>query len=314
MCVNLRKLAGSAIGASALLAVANRLLAARAPGIDPPLDREQTVYRWRGFDVAYTAAGDPADPDLVLLHGIHVSASSREFAAVVDALADDHHVLSPDLPGFGCSDRPSLVYGPSLYRTFVADFLRDVAEEPTVVASSLTGAHVAAALADSDRSVAGLFLVCPTADTGPGRPWLRTLLRAPVVGQGLFNLLVSRPSIRYFLQVQAHAHPGAVPEDWVDHAWATAHQPGARYAPASFLAGSLDTDVDLAPALADVDGPVTLVWGREATLTPPAGGRDLAERANVRLLVVDDAALVPHAEQPDSFVSLLTGDAGADPG
>ncbi|MFC6938866.1 alpha/beta fold hydrolase [Salinirubellus sp. GCM10025818] len=296
-------LAGVGIGLGAA-ALANRALR-REPGeLEPPLGREPETYRWRGVDVAYTEAGDPDDPDLLLLHGMNAAASSHEFRHVVDALAEDYHVLAPDMPGFGHSDRPPLLYSGSLYVTFVTDFARDLTEDATVLASSLSGAY--AARAAESVEFRSLVLVCPTASTIPGRRvWLRSLLRSPVVGEGLYNLLTSKPSIRYFLVDHGFAEEAHVTDEWVEYDWRTAHQPGARYAPASFVSGFLDLDFDLGAALADVDEPVTVVWGGKADLPPLDRGREIARAAGARLLVVEDADLLPHAEYPEEFLEAI---------
>ncbi|MFB6192056.1 MAG: alpha/beta fold hydrolase [Haloarculaceae archaeon] len=292
------------LGAAAL---ANRALRREATDLDPPLGRAQETYRWRGFDVAYTEAGDPEDPDLVLLHGINAAGSSHEFRYVIDDLADNYHVLAPDLPGFGRSDRPPLVYSGSLYTTFVGEFLADTAVDPTVVASSLTGAYAAVAAREEDLRLRELVLICPTADTIPGRrTWLRTLFRSPVVGEALFNLLVSKPSIRYFLTDHGFADPRKITDEWVEYDHAVTHLPGARFAPASFVSGFLDLDVDLGEVLSDLDVPITVAWGREADLPPLDVGRELAERVDARLVVFDDADLLPHAEFPEQFADMLT--------
>ena len=296
-----RLLGGTATGLGAV-AVGNAALRADPDDFEAPLGRPTKTYRWRGFDVAYTEAGDPANPDLLLLHGINAAGSSHEFRYVVDALAETYHVVAPDLPGFGHSDRPPLLYSGSLYVAFVGDFARELTDEPTVVASSLSAAYVAA----EDVSATEFVLICPTATTIPGqRTWLRSLLRSPVVGEGLYNLLTSKPSIRYFLADHGFANAASIPDEWVEYDWRTAHQPGARFAPASFIGGFLDLDVDLGALLADPDVPTTVVWGRDAELPPLETGRDLAERADARLVVLDNADLLPHAEHPEAFVELL---------
>jgi pimeloyl-ACP methyl ester carboxylesterase len=297
-----RLLAGAAAGAAAT-AGANRLLRARAGDLDPGLDGDQGVYHWRGFEVAYTEGGDPEHPDVVLLHGVSAASSSREFAEIFDRLAEEYHVLAPDLPGFGRSDRPPVAYTSKLYEQFVADFLADAADDPVVVASSLTGSW--AAMAATDVDVAGLLLVCPTADTGRRRPVVRRLLRTPVVGTGLFNALVSRRGLRWFDERDAFYRAENVSDDLLDYQYATSHQPGARFAPASFAGGFLDPDVDLAETLAGLDAPVTLVWGREAAITPLSEGKELADAADARLVVLDDTSLLPHAEQPESFLEAV---------
>lgn len=300
--MKLRNLLGATVAGAGALVAANRAL--RADTLEPPLGRETRTYRWRGFDIAYTEAGDPGDTDLLLVHGANAAASSHEFRYVVDGLAEKFHILAPDLPGFGQSDRPPLVYSGSLYTTFVEEFARDLADDAVCVTSSLGGAY--AAVAAQEVEFRELVLVCPTAATMPGRRmWLRSLFRSPVVGEALFNVVVSKPAIRYFLQDHGFADPGRITDEWVEYAWATAHQPGARYAPASFLSGFLDLDVDLGAVLADLDEPVTLGWGRDTEISPLSEGRELAERGGARLVVFDDADLLPHAEHPDEFVEFI---------
>jgi len=301
--MKLRRLGAAVAGLAGGVVVGDRLLRGAAGELEPALDAAERTYRWRGMDVAYAELGDPADPDLLLFHGVNAAGSSGEFRAVADALAETHHVVAPDLPGFGRSDRPPLRYSAALYEDFVADFLADY-DDPAVVASSLSGAYVARAAADERVSVDSLLTVCPTTLAGPDPPktWLRELLRTPVVGTALFDILVSRPSIRYFNADHAYAEPGAVAEDWVDYQWRTAHQANARFAVASFVAGHCNSGIDLGPALLDLDAPVTVVWGRDATLPPLSTGRDLADEAEARLVVFDHAKLLPHVEHPEAFV------------
>lgn len=302
--MSLKRLLGGAVVGTGGLVLANRRLRRRAGELDAPLGRPPEQYRWRGLDVAYTEAGDPSDPDLLLVHGVHAAASSHEFRRVVDDLAGSYHVLAPDLPGFGRSARPPLAYSGSTYVSFLEDFLRDVADRPTVVASSLSAAYAAVAASETgEADVEGCVFVCPTSTTSASRrPGVRRLLRSPVVGEACFNVLASRPAIRYFLVERAFADPGAIDGGLVEYAWRSAHQEGARFAPASFVAGFLDVDADLGSAIGGLDAPTTLVWGRETSLPPLETGRELADAADARLIVFDRAALLPHVEHPDAFV------------
>ncbi|PSQ05255.1 alpha/beta hydrolase [Halobacteriales archaeon QS_6_71_20] len=288
-------------------AAATRGLKAKAGELEPPLSGVSKLFRWRGMDVSYTEAGDEDDETLVLLHGINAAGSAGEWRKVFVELSREYHVVAPDLPGFGRSDRPPLRYSAALYEDFVRDFL-SAFDEPRVVASSLTGAYVVGVADELD--VADLTLVCPTAAGGPEPPrtGIRELLRAPVVGTALFALLTSKPSIGYFNADHGYWDPEKAGEDWPDYEWRTTHQPGARFAPASFVSGHLNSDVDLASAIAALDVPTTLVWGREADLPPLSVGRDLADDADCELIVFDDAMLLPHVEFGDEFVSMVAGD------
>lgn len=305
--MKLRTLLGSALAGLGGIVAVNRGLRSTAD-LPPALDGHQETFRWRGLDVAYTEAGDPEAPDLVLLHGINAAGSSGEFREVFEALVDDYHVVAPELPGFGRSDRPPLSYSSTLYTEFVDDFL-DEFDSPAVVASSLTAAYTLGALTEgrNDHDVSDLLLICPTAIAGPQPPkqWLRELIRAPVVGEAFFNLIASKPSIRYFNADHGYYDPTKVTEAWQDYEWQTAHQPNARFAPASFISGYLNSEVDLADAIESLDAAPTIVWGRDADITPLSDGRELADAADATLVVFDRALLLPHVEFPEAFLDVV---------
>ncbi|PGF15106.1 alpha/beta hydrolase [Natrinema sp. CBA1119] len=298
-----RTVLGAALGTVGGAVVGNYLLKRRAGDLESPLPGIERTYRWRGIESTYTVAGDPNDPDMLLLHGIYAGASSREFAPIMEQLADDYHVYAVDLPGFARSERPPLIYSASLYTEFIRDFAAEITDEPIVVASSVTGAFAVDAADEAD--IERLVLICPTEETSDARPWVRTLLRTPIVGTALYNLLASKPSIRYFYDRDGYYDSDRIDADEVQYAWDSAHQPGARYAPASFAAGTLDPEFDLATELAALETPTTLVWGRDAELVPLREGRDLAEAADLDLVVIDYATQLPHAEHPDTFVEYL---------
>jgi pimeloyl-ACP methyl ester carboxylesterase len=58
-----------------------------------------------GYQVFYREAGRPGAPKLLLLHGF--PSSSHMFRDLIPQLADQFHIVAPDLPGFGQSDLPS---------------------------------------------------------------------------------------------------------------------------------------------------------------------------------------------------------------
>jgi pimeloyl-ACP methyl ester carboxylesterase len=74
-----------------------------------------------GLGIAYREAGRPDSPKLVLLHGF--PASSHQYRDLVPALADRFHVIAPDYPGFGLSERPD----PQIW-AYTFDHLSEVIE------------------------------------------------------------------------------------------------------------------------------------------------------------------------------------------
>jgi pimeloyl-ACP methyl ester carboxylesterase len=57
-----------------------------------------------GSKIFYREAGASTSPAILLLHGFPTS--SHMFRNLIPALANRHHVVAPDLPGFGFSDAP----------------------------------------------------------------------------------------------------------------------------------------------------------------------------------------------------------------
>lgn len=317
--MKLRKIASvAALGVGAAAALNSRL---HTDGpLEPPLMGDQETYRWRGMDIAYTEGGDPENPTLVLLHGVSAAASAGEWREVFGDLTADYHVVAPDLPGYGRSDRPALRYSATLYEDFVREFLAQY-DEPGIIASSLSAAYVTSAVrnavADADTDErdsslvpSGLVFVCPTTTAGPDPPkaWLRELVRTPLIGEALFNLAVSKPAIRYFNADHGYDDVAKLTDEWVDYEWQTSHVEGARFAPASFLSGFLNTDLDLGEALAEVVDagvPTSIVWGRESEISPLSDGRDLAMTSDATLYVFDRAALLPHVEFSNQFLDVV---------
>lgn len=56
----------------------------------------------QGVRIFYREAGPSQAPTVLLLHGF--AASSHMFRALIPVLAQEYHVLAPDLPGFGQTD------------------------------------------------------------------------------------------------------------------------------------------------------------------------------------------------------------------
>jgi pimeloyl-ACP methyl ester carboxylesterase len=68
---------------------------------------QQVSYRTvtvEGVSIFYREAGPKGAPTILLLHGL--PSSSRMFQPLLTRLADNHHLVAPDYPGFGHSDWP----------------------------------------------------------------------------------------------------------------------------------------------------------------------------------------------------------------
>ena len=299
-------------GAIASLGAFNLWLGWHAGPLENKLPGKGRFYHWtRDGQIAniFYVVSEGAGPPLVLIHGIDAAASSYEWGQTFAGLSEGRRVYALDLLGFGLSDRPARRYRPDDYLELIEGFLREVVAEPAaVVASSLSTAYAVTVAARSPELIRSLLLICPTglerlAD--PPERWQQNvgmILRLPILGSALFNGLVSRRILRYFLSERSFADSAKVTDAMIDDYYCASHQEGARHAPASFVAGDLNLSIrETYPGLAQ---PVAIAWGREAHITPVSDANlFIQSRHQTRLKVIDRCGILPHVEQADEFLA-----------
>ncbi|MDI7276574.1 MAG: alpha/beta fold hydrolase [Anaerolineae bacterium] len=273
----------------------------------PPLEGDAASYDWSGGRIYYTRRGQ-GEP-LLLVHGIYAGADSYQFRKVFAPLAGRCEVYAYDLLGFGHSARPDVRYSGPLYVRLLSDFVRNVIGRPaTVIATSLSGGHAVLA-ADREREmIRRLVLVAPTGSTTPSiypggaaQAVYLALNLLPDLGEGVRNLIASRPFIRYYLRSMAYYDPENASPDLVEYSYRSAHQPGAEHALAAFLTGHLN--VPVGDALRSLPQPLSLFWGRHSRVTTLAQAECyLSVRPDARLHVLERAGLDAINEQPEEFV------------
>ncbi|WP_330632178.1 alpha/beta fold hydrolase [Halocatena halophila] len=96
--------------------------------------------------LSYLEAGDPDAPSIVLCHGGGFDAAMVSWRSIIPRLAETHHVIAPDWPGFGESASPP--FEPSL--DFYVETLGNVREQLTLDAPVLCGVSMGGAIAIGD--------------------------------------------------------------------------------------------------------------------------------------------------------------------
>jgi pimeloyl-ACP methyl ester carboxylesterase len=80
-----------------------------------------------GVKLFYREAGDPTAPAILLLHGFPTS--GHMFRNLIPELANDFHVIAPDLPGFGLSEIPKhkgFKYTFDYLAKIIGDFVKQI--------------------------------------------------------------------------------------------------------------------------------------------------------------------------------------------
>ena len=301
--------AGGALGT---LTVVNKLTESMAGELNSVLTGEERRYPWKYGDMYYEVKGARDAKPLLLIHSLAPGASSFEWRKNIDALARQFRVYVVDLLGFGLSDRPAIDYSAETFTDLVSDFLREVIGKPTiVVAHGLTGAYVIADAYRYPKFFERLVLVAPPPTilqehtTGPVNAAWKFVLRAPVIGQFIYNLLASRRAIRGYYDRQGYHNPGLITDELLEYLFTAAHQPNSRFAAASFLSNYLSMDVH--EAFARLHIPVVVVLGREGEQSPSEAS-DAFKRVNLRIEVriLDKCSQNPQDEQATNFNGLVS--------
>ncbi|MDZ4797195.1 MAG: alpha/beta fold hydrolase [Bryobacteraceae bacterium] len=237
---------------------------------------------------------------LILLHSINAAASSYEMLPVFEHFRGKRPVFALDLPGFGFSERAERTYHPDIYVQAILDFVDGElagADAVDIVALSLSSEFAAIAAVEQPDFFHSLAMIAPTgfqSTTPRGSERVHRAVTFPVWSQAVFDLLVTRPSIDYFLQ---KAFAGQVDPGLADYAFLTSHRPGARYAPFYFIAGKLFTP-DVRSWYSAIQQPVLAFcdlgdFGPSDLL--PQFCRD---HANWEMACIEDTKSMPHFENP----------------
>ncbi len=270
----------------------------------------------RAGRLSYYVAG--SGPALLLVHSVNAAASAFEVGPIFERQRTVRRVYAPDLPGFGYSDRSPRRYDPRLFTDAIHDMLDEIALHAgpapvDALAVSLAAEFLARAAIERPERVRRLVLVTPTgfsrgADSLRGPPGgsrevpgLHAVVSFPLWGRALFDLLVSRPSIRFFLR-KTFGRDDIDPA-MIDYAHATAHQPGAANAPFAFLAGRLFSR-DIRDVYEALRQPVWLAHGTKGDFSDFSEAGWAMARPNWRVESFATGAL-PHFEQPDLFAAKL---------
>jgi pimeloyl-ACP methyl ester carboxylesterase len=294
---------GGVLGA---LAIYNKVTESLAGELDTVLTGEERRYAWKYGDMFYDVKGDPNARPLVLIHSFGPGASSYEWRKNIDELATQFRVYAPDLLGFGLSDRPSVDYDAEMYADLISDFVKEVVGKPAiVVAHGLSCAYVIAGAYRRPQVFERLILVAPPSSIvqedypGPLDGIVKNVVRLPIIGQFVYNLLTSRQAIRGYYDKQGYHDPVYITDELVEYVYTSAHQPDSRYVAASLFGKSLNLDVH--EPFARLQIPVIALWGREDQ--PAVETSDTFQRLNGRVEVrlLDKSTVQLQDEQARHF-------------
>ena len=115
-----------------------------ASGAATTLERPERTIAVRGISTHLFEAGNPSAPPMLYLHGTFLGNLWLDFHL---ALAQEFHVIAPDIPGFGLSERPEWMRDMSDYILYFRDLLDTLGLEKAALVGHSLGGWMAAELA-----------------------------------------------------------------------------------------------------------------------------------------------------------------------
>ena len=263
----------------------------------------------RGARIRFVEAGSGAP--VVLLHD--ALASHEVWMRVATALAERFHVIAPDLPGFGGSEKPDpqrYAYGYDAFAESVFDLVAALGLGRVDVCGHGMGAGVGLTLAALHPAVVRkLVLVSPPLQ-GSEVPLAR-VARIPVLGGVVWRQLVGRGLFGSAVAGGTYGGAAAVPEGRLDALYAHFSAPAARQAAHATLVAIGDTR-PLGARMPRVTAETLVVWGRDDALSPVDQGRRLARELRGRFEVLE-CGRCPFEELPSPFAEAVSAFLEAEP-
>jgi pimeloyl-ACP methyl ester carboxylesterase len=256
--------------------------------------------------VRYLEAGE-GDP-VVLLHGIGLDAAAISWKHAIPALAVDHRVIAPDLPGHGASDKPDLRYTTEYYIDVLERFVDELdLASPTVAGISMGGGVALGYALDNEVDRLALVDSYGLGTDASWRPMAAAALRIPGVDQTLWQTMgVNKGTVRDTLR----GYMTQASEEFVDEVHAVLQDDACgrtlrRWQRSEFRTCGFRTCYR--DRLSELGALTLLVHGDDDTLLPSAWSERAAERLpDSELHVLPECGHWPPRECPNRFNRLLT--------
>ena len=282
-------LAALATTTTAIIHIANKVVAASA-GLKEMLDTNgKNYYHWRFGDIYYTRKGKGSP--ILLIHDMLPGGSGYEWSRIEDDLALEHTVYNIDLPGCGRSEKPGMTYTNYVYVQSICDFIKNVIGEKTdVIVSGYSGSFVIMACRNEGKLFNKIMMVNPV---NPG---------ALVFGTLVYHMVVSRTAINNEFIENFAFDPFHPLRDLQDAYYEAAHKGGcyAKNVYANKVAKYMN--IDITRALKEIDNSLYIVEGEAENNGEATVEAYQNINPSVETVTLNETKHFPQVEDPEHFL------------
>lgn len=244
---------------------------------------------------------------VVLLHGGGLDNASLSWELLIPELTKYRRVVAPDLPGYGKSDKPDVVYDLNYYAQFLPQFLKAVGiERADLVGISMGGAISLGFVLNYPEQVGKLVLVDSYGlqRKSPFHKLSYLFVRIPGVRALTFWSIKSHTMIRYSLKMILK-RPGSVTDELVERVYQQLMIPGVTRAFSDFQNAELTWDglktvhID---QLGEIKAKTLIIHGGKDTLVPLAASQEahgLIQASEMKIM--EGCGHWPQRDNPKEF-------------
>jgi pimeloyl-ACP methyl ester carboxylesterase len=266
--------------------------------VEPTFDDLGTIRDVTASGVRLRVVERGNGPKLVLLHSLFMDHST--WNAVAAELARDYTVITPDLPGYGESEKPApsrFAYDISAFTGAIADLYAALSlGRATVVGHGLGGAIALTLAARHPELVSELVLVDACAEGA--QPWVYgRLAQLPLAGSLVFKQLLGRSLFGAYFRELFLSDARRITSERLDAYYESFNTPAARGSALATLRATVDTR-SVAAQTSRIQRPTLVLWGRHDRLLPAAVGQRLAREIRGARFELLDAGHAPQEERP----------------
>ncbi len=252
-----------------------------------------------GINVSYRVEGE-GEP-LVLIHGM--AFSYEVWNKTIKAASKFFTVYAPDLPGFGCSEKPDVDYGLSYYIDFLKKFMDTLKIEKCALAGMSMGGEITAAFTAKYPERVSRLVIINAKGFSPLFRGMRTL---PVLGSPTFLLMFnSRGMLKRYFESMMYDRK-VLREDLVEKEWIRIRDPSYRASLTKNTKYLSSVDVEFPNALKSIKTKTLIIWGKDDTILPVTDAykfKECIENSDVVLL--DRCGHAPVLERNEEFNKAL---------
>lgn len=255
--------------------------------------------------VRLRVAEDGTGPPVLYLHGLHLDHST--WHALADELGSGFHHVTPDLPGFGESEKPPparFAYDVEAFTDAVVDLYGGLAlGRATVLGHGLGGAVAIALAARHPELVSKLILL--DAAWHELEPSLATRVAGvPLFGSLVVKQLLGRVAFRAYFRRSLLAPGARLADQRIDRYYDLFNTPAARGSALATLRATADARA-VAALTPRIETPTLVVWGRHDRICPAAFGQRLAREIRGARFELLDAGHCPQEERPKETAAVI---------